>query len=141
MTTKQVSIKDFLLTDVSELTETKEIQFPQFKFPFIVKSLSANEFNSLRRQATKKIRSKTGQIIADTDQEKFNDILIAKAVTQPELDNAELQEFYGTVGDPAGTARSMLKAGQFADLQIAITEINGFDDEENIEELGEELKK
>ena len=66
-------------------------------------------------------------------------MILAAAVVQPELDNPELQEFYGTVGDAAATARKMLKIGQYVDLQETITELNGFDD--SVDELEDELKK
>ena len=136
---KQVSIADFLLKDVTVLEEKKELIFPQFQVPWIIRSLGADEFTSLRKSATRKVRSKSGQLLADTDQERLGDLILAAAVVQPELDNPELQEFYGTVGDAAATARKMLKIGQYVDLQETITELNGFDD--SVDELEDELKK
>jgi len=138
--TKQVSISDFLLSDITELEETKELNFPQFKAPWILRSLGADEFTQIRRQATKKVRSKTGQIIQDTDSEKLSDLLVEASVTQPNLRDEELQEYYGTPGNAVGTARRMLKVGQFLDLTRAINELNGFDDEETVDKLEKEVK-
>ena len=44
---KQVSIADFLLKDVTVLEEKKELIFPQFQVPWIIRSLGADEFTSL----------------------------------------------------------------------------------------------
>ena len=136
---KQVSIADFLLQDVTVLEEKKEIKFPQFSAPWIIKSLNADEFTNLRKSATRRVRSKSGQLVPELDQDRLNDLIMAAAVVQPPLDVPELQEHYGTVGDAAGTARKMLKIGQYVDLQEAIAELNGFD--ESVDELEEDLKK
>ena len=136
---KQVSIADFLLQDVTVLEEKKEIKFPQFSAPWIIKSLNADEFTNLRKSATRRVRSKSGQLVPELDQDRLNDLIMAAAVVQPPLDVPELQEHYGTVGDAAETARKMLKIGQYVDLQEAIAELNGFD--ESVDELEEDLKK
>lgn len=139
--TKQVSIADFLLEDMSQLEDRAEISFPQFKAPFIVRSIGAEAFANIRKQATVKRRSKTGQIVADTDQDRFTDLLVEASVVQPDLHNAQLQSHYGTIGQPVATAKKMLKAGQFADLQEKIIAINGFDQEETINDLVDTVKK
>ena len=57
----------------------------------------------------------------------------------PDLDNAELQDFYGTQGDPAGTLKAMLLAGEYADITEKLLELNGFGDNED--DYQEEVKK
>ena len=136
---KQVSIADFLLQDVKVKKKKKEIKFTQFPEPWIIKSLNADEFTNLRKSATRRVRSKSGQLVPELDQDRLNDLIMAAAVVQPPLDVPELQEHYGTVGDAAETARKMLKIGQYVDLQEAIAELNGFD--ESVDELEEDLKK
>ena len=93
---KQVSIADFLLQDVKVLEEKKEIKFPQFSAPWIIKSLNADEFTNLRKSATRRVRSKSGQLVPELDQDRLNDLIMAAAVVQPPLDIPELQEHYGT---------------------------------------------
>lgn len=132
------SIKDFILEDIKEIEETKEISFPQFKSPFVIRSIGADEFKDIQKEATRTTRNrKTGQVISEIDGDRVIDLLIAKSVVTPDLSNEELQKAYGTVADAAGTARKMLKAGQYGDLVGEIQKLSGFD----VEDMVEELKK
>ncbi|MGN1293681.1 phage tail assembly chaperone [Weissella soli] len=134
----QSSIKAFLLEDAQALEETKEINFPQFTEPFVIRSLAADEFDAITKQATKRIK-KSGTYSQEVDQNKLVDGMVAGAVVTPDLNDAELQEYYGTIGDAAGTARKMLKAGQWGNLLSAIQELSGFE-QESIDDLVEEVK-
>ncbi|MBZ5952915.1 phage portal protein [Leuconostoc gelidum subsp. gasicomitatum] len=135
----QKSIKSFLLADASVLEETKEIKFPQFDESFVIRSLTADEFDNITKRSTRRMKQ-NGSIVKEVDQNKLVDTLVAEAVVTPDLNDAELQEYYGTIGNAAGTARKMLKAGQWGDLIKDVQDLSGFD-QEPLDELVDEVKK
>jgi len=135
----QKSIKSFLLADASVLEETKEIKFPQFGEAFVIRSLTADEFDNITKRSTRRMKQ-NGSIVKEVDQNKLVDTLVAEAVVTPDLNDAELQEYYGTIGNAAGTARKMLKAGQWGDLIKDVQDLSGFD-QEPLDELVDEVKK
>lgn len=131
-----VTVKDFMINDLSVLEDTKEITFPQFASPITIRSLNAEEMNDLRKNATVKTRNKkTGQIVTELDQDKLVDLLMVESIKQPDLKDANLQEFYGTPGNAGKTLRKMLKAGQYDDLATAIQELNGYEVNDLVEEI------
>lgn len=134
----QKSIKAFLLEDTSTLEETKEIKFPQFGEAFVIRSLTADEFDNVTKRSTRRTKQ-NGAIVKEVDQNKLVDTLVAEAVVTPDLNDAELQEYYGTIGNAAGTARKMLKAGQWGELIKEIQDLSGFD-KEPLDELVDEVK-
>lgn len=101
---------------------------------FHIKELTGEDLYRIQRSATNKTRSKSGQIVENSDSSKFMDGLIAESVVEPNLNDNELQEHYGTVGNPAGTLRSMLSAGEYTTFMSKLQEINGFDEAEEVEE-------
>lgn len=134
----QKSIQAFLLADSSALEETKEIKFTQFTEPFVIRSMTADEFDNITKRSTRRTKQ-NGAIVKEVDQNKLVDTLVTEAVLTPDLNNAELQEYYGTIGNAAGTARKMLKAGQWGDLIKAVQDLSGFD-QEPVDELVDEVK-
>jgi mevalonate kinase len=137
---KQVSISDFLI-DASELHETMELNFPQFKAPWKIQALTSDEFNALSKRARIKQRSKSGLLVNQTDDDRLADLLIEESVIVPDLNDNTLQEHYNTIGSAADTARAMLKTGQLVQLNNAIAEINGLNDELPMDDLVAEVKK
>ena len=130
------SIKDWILEDEKVLEEKKEISFPQFKKPWIIRSIGAEERQSIQKEATRKQRNrKTGLTLSETDTDRLLDLMIEKAVVEPELTNAELQEHYKPAGNAAATCRKMLKAGQYVELGQEIQTLSGFDVDEAVEEV------
>lgn len=65
--------------------------------------------------------------------------MLIKAVVFPDFNDQEIQESYGTIADPAGTARAMLLAGEYTDLMEAIQEVSGF--EKSFDNDVDEVKK
>lgn len=122
------NVEDFLAENVKPKNETKEVKIKGFKSPFIIKALTADEFNEMQKQATTSyINKKTHQRIQETDQGKLVDLMMAEAVIQPDLNNEKLQKSWGCIADPAGVLKKMLNAGQYADIGQSIQEISGFD--------------
>lgn len=101
-----------------------------------IKALSEDENSALRKSCTKKTRKK-GVVTTDTDYEQYLAKLIVECVIFPNLKDAELQKSYGVMGAET-LAKTMLKAGEYADLLEKVQIVNGFDVE--MEELVEEVK-
>lgn len=119
--------------------DQKEVKFDRFDEPIVIEAISEKENDRLKKAATKTRIAKGGRRISDLNTDLYADQLIVRCVVSPDLDNAELQEFYGTQGDPAGTLKSMLLSGEYADVQEKLFELNGFGDDEN--DYEEEVKK
>ncbi|WP_125764424.1 phage tail assembly chaperone [Companilactobacillus hulinensis] len=135
------SVSDFLMENVEQQVETKEISFKGFKSPFVIKSITAEENSALQKQATRRIKDKqTRQITTTTDQDKYIDLLICASVVTPDLTNAELQKSWDCVAKPADVLKKMLLVGQYAELSQEIQEISGFDTED-VNDLSDEVKK
>ncbi|WP_282801217.1 phage tail assembly chaperone [Secundilactobacillus kimchicus] len=120
---EQVSIQDFI---VKKETEKREVKFDRFKAPFIVREVTNDENEALQKSATKRVKNpKTGQLEPQVDQALYADLLIAKSVVQPDLQDAELQKAYGTMGDEAGTLRAMLKVSELNKITRTVTDFAG----------------
>ena len=65
----------------------------------------------------------------------YNQALTAAAVVEPDLENADLQKAYGTLG-ASRTLSKMLYVGEFGTLLEAVQELSGLDKDinEGIEE-------
>lgn len=120
---EQVSIQDFI---VKKETEKREVKFDRFKAPFIIREVTNDENEDLQKSATKRVKNpKTGQLEPQVDQALYADLLIVKSVVQPDLQDAKLQEAYGTMGDEVGTLRAMLKVSEFNQITRAVTDFAG----------------
>lgn len=126
------SISDFLAENVSPAQETKEIKFKRFKSPFKVRSLTGEDVNRLRREATKRVLNrKTHQYENETDQNEFISKVVAESVVVPDLLNEKLQRSYGVIGDPEKLLGAMLSAGEYSVLANEVTELSHLDGDMN----------
>lgn len=127
-----VSIADFLAENVAPAQETKEIKFKRFKSPFKVRSLTGEDVNRLRREATKRVLNrKTHQYENETDQNEFISKVVAESVVVPDLLNEKLQRSYGVIGDPEKLLGAMLSAGEYSVLANEVTELSHLDGDMN----------
>lgn len=115
-----------------------EVKLERFPEPFVVKAIPERENDRLRKLATDKRRAKGGRLENEFNTDKYTDLLVASCVVSPDLNNSELQEYYGTQGDPAETLKTMLLAGEYAKIQEELLNINGFG--ETDDELVDEVK-
>jgi len=134
------NIQDFLLTNVEQVESTKEVKFDRFKSPFIIGTITEAENTVLKRSVTVKRIARGGAKVADTDWEKYADALTVACVKEPNLANAELQASYGTDGSKIDTLKAMLRAGEYVKLFKEVQKFNGFEDDEDVEELSEDVK-
>lgn len=136
---QQTSVDDFLKENVEQV-ENKKFTLSRFKAPFEIKPITNDRMEALRKQCTKATKDRrTQQIQKIVDQDKLTDAMVVEAVVVPDLNNDKLQQSYCTIADPAGTAKAMLLAGEYADLLNEIQEVSGF--ETSIEDDVDEAKK
>lgn len=102
--------------------------------PFVIRPVTQRENEELIRKCTRK-NKKTGE--ETFDRVGYNHELAAMAVVVPDLENAQLQKAYGTLGS-VKTLEAMLYVGEFAVLFQEIQELSGLDT--NINEDIEEVK-
>ncbi|MCO6528705.1 MAG: hypothetical protein J6565_07955 [Lactobacillus sp.] len=126
---KEYNVNDFLAENVKQERLTKEIKITGYKEPFVIQSITSEEFDQLQKQATSRmISKKTYQEVEKSDSNKFTDLLIEKSVVVPNLHDEKLQKSWGCIAEPAKMLRKMIsKAGEYGNLLEAISEISGFD--------------
>ncbi|MDF7636924.1 hypothetical protein PT274_01420 [Leuconostocaceae bacterium ESL0958] len=125
-------VKQWLVAK-EDLNKEYSFKISEYLPEFKIKTLTGTKLDELQRAATKTRRTKS-QVTQTTDQNQFISDLIESSVVEPNLLDNEIQEYYGTVGDAAGTVRAMLTAGQYQNLIEKIQEVNNFDPEEEVEE-------
>lgn len=130
----EYNIEDFI--NVEDPKVEKDVKLKRFNSPFKIKALGAGEISNLRKRATtKKLNKKTHQYENETDQNKFNDLLIVESVVFPSLTDERLQKRYNGFGDPVQTLGNMLLAGEYTKLVEEITALSDLDpDEDPVEE-------
>jgi hypothetical protein len=103
-----------------------------------LKAITEDENDTLRKGATKRAKGKPGQqSSSEIDQTEYQSKLVVACVVEPNLKDAELQKSYGVLGSES-LIRKMLLAGEYTNLLLKVTEINGFD--KDINSLVEEAK-
>lgn len=95
--------------------------------PWQIRVLTQAEMQAINKLCVKKhIDPKSRQQQTITDTEKLYATLIEECVLYPNLNDAELQDFYGAVG-AAQTAENMLLPGEYTNLLEAISGAQGFE--------------
>ena len=101
--------------------------------PFVIKPITQAENKELIKKYTEK--DKKGNQVLNTV--KYNSALVATAVIEPDLTNAQLQKAYGVIGAES-LIENMLYAGEFLILLEEVQKLSGLDTDEG--ELVEEAK-
>lgn len=78
-----------------------------------------------------------GQFNTDFDQFKYQRLVTVESIVYPNLNNKELQESYGVMGELSLLSK-MLTIGEMTDASAAAQEANGY--EVDLEDLVEEVK-
>lgn len=134
------NIQDFLLQNVKQVEDTKEVKFDRFKSPFVIGTITEAENTALKRSVTVKRIARSGNKVADTDWDKYMDVLVVNCVKEPNLASSELQASYGTDGSKIDTLKAMLRVGEYTKLAKEVQEFNGFESDDDVEELAEDVK-
>lgn len=137
----QTSVKSFLKESVGNGQKTEEVKFSRFPEPFVIKSLSAQEAEVVRKDSTKTHRNKQGQTITELDQAKYGNLLLVRSIVTPDLDNEELQNDYGTLAKPIDTLQAMLMAGELNHISDRVLKLSGLDEEDSLDDIADQAKK
>lgn len=133
------TVKSFLKRREERLAMTQEVYLEGFDEPFVIQATSNKENERLAKNFRKTRITKGGKRESVLDDEAYGAALVVRSIVTPDLQNAELQEFYGTQGDAIATLKEMISMGEYLKLQNAISKLNGFDEDD--EEVVEEVKK
>lgn len=133
------TVKSFLKRREERLNVTQEVYLEGFEEPFVIQATSNKENERLAKNFRKTRITKGGKRESVLDDEAYGAALVVRSIVTPDLQNAELQEFYGTQGDAIATLKEMISMGEYLKLQNAISKLNGFDEDD--EEVVEEVKK
>lgn len=133
------NVSDFLLENVGSPIEKKKVHLKRFKSDFEIQSLTAEETDDLRKQATRKVMNRnTHTFVQETDQDKFTGLIMSHSVVVPDLENAQLQTSYGCQGDPEKLLKKMLTIGEYNKLSQAVMDLSGLNEDSS--ELVNEAK-
>lgn len=119
-------LMDFLLEDDLPGRAELEVDIPGFPHPFLVRSVTEAENKALRRGCQKVTFDKlTQQRCVETDQDLYNNRLVAACCAEPNFKDARLQAKWGVRG-AEDLIDALLKPGQFVQLLLAVQQVNGF---------------
>ena len=128
--------KEFLMQGQAEAELLSEIRLPRFEFPFMLRTMTNTEHESIRKACTTRAKNpRTGQVDRELDQNRYIHMVIAACVVDPDFNDAELQAHYGVMGADA-LMDKLLLAGEFSELAVAITALN-----RGITDLGEAVEE
>lgn len=104
--------------------------------PFIIRAISAEENENLRRRCTKVHKDKTGSTVKEFDSAKFTRLFTIAGTMQPDFQASDICEAYGVL-DPELVLGKMLLAGEYSRLSDAIAELSGLAEEEAVKTVEE----
>lgn len=104
-----------------------------------IRCISSKEDEEIRKECTRQVTvpGKKRQYMPQTDLDLYTGKLAAACVVYPDLTSAQLQDSYHVMGAEALLKR-MLLPGEYADLILAVQEINGYN--KDMQELVDEAK-
>ena len=127
------NLSAFLKQNVEVVNETEYVASKRIKdangepIAWKIKTLATDETEKMRKKYTKRITDRiTRQSEERFDATAYNEDVLSKAVTYPNLYDAELQDSWG-VTEPVDLVKAMLTPGEYADLLAAVTEAQGYD--------------
>ena len=104
-----------------------------------IKSIDSDLDEALRKECTKKVPvpGKRGQYNQETDTDKYIGKMCAACTVYPNLNDAELQDYYGVKSADA-LLKKMLKPGEYTEYKAKVMEVIGY--VLSLEELVDEAK-
>jgi len=135
-----MDLKAFMIEDKEEIIEY--IASNRFKdengnpIPWKLKTITAKENDELRAQCYKQVpvQGKRNHFKQEFITGKYLELLALKCIVEPNLNSAELQDFYHVMKPEDLLKEHLLKPAEYDDLVVKLQEINGYDINEEIEE-------
>ena len=93
-----------------------------------LKAINSDLDERIRKECTKKVavNGKRGQYVPETDTDKYMAKLCVACVVYPNLNDVELQDYYG-VKDAEALLKTMLKPAEYTELKVRVNEVLGYD--------------
>ena len=138
------NLSAFLKQNVDVVNETEYVASKRIKVngepvAWKIKTLATDETEKMRKKYTKRITDRISRQSEERfDATAYNEDVLSKAITYPNLYDAELQDSWG-VTEPVELVKAMLTPGEYADLLAAVTEAQGYD--VGMEDKVKEVKK
>ena len=124
-------LHDFLMANTIKRQVEKEVVLKSFPEPFVIHSITEAENKRLVKASEYvEFNKKTHQKEIKVDNERYNTKLIVACCSDPNFNDAALQEKCGVVGAET-LVNEMLKSGEYSTLLNEILDINGFYDDIN----------
>ena len=119
-------LQDFLMSRADIGDELVEVRTATLPDPFLVRAITEGENKAIRKSCKKVIiDQKTRQRQEYTDQDLYNNRLVAACCAEPNFKDAQLQARYGVRG-AEDLIDALLRPGQFVRLLVAVQQVNGF---------------
>lgn len=127
------SMSGFLRQHAKQMETAKVVVSDRFIDPdtgkpyeWEIRPLTVPEEEALRKDCMIPGRDKKNRITQELDQNKYTAMSVAKSIIFPELESAELQDSYGSMGaeDLLG---KMLFSNEYMRLMKAYNKLNGYD--------------
>ena len=127
-----MDLSSFFRENVVKTEEVKYVVSTRFvdknKKPveWILKPVSSQLDEDLRRQSTIRTKNATGQYQTDLDVNKYIGLLAVACTVYPNLNDANLQNSYNVMGADS-LLKKMLLPGEYTNYLLKVQEICGFD--------------
>lgn len=112
--------------EVKYVVSTRFVDKNKKPVEWILKPVSSQLDEDLRRQSTIRTKNATGQYQTDLDVNKYIGLLAVACTVYPNLNDADLQNSYAVMGADS-LLKKMLLPGEYANYLLKVQEICGFD--------------
>ncbi len=123
--------------EIKYIVSTRFVDKNKKPVEWILKPVSSQLDEDLRRQSTIRTKNATGQYQTDLDVNKYIGLLAVACTVYPNLNDANLQNSYNVMGADS-LLKTMLLPGEYANYLLKVQEICGFD--KNIDDMVKQAK-
>lgn len=129
------------MKDALKAVEEVEVKISDRLPNFVMKPVSPAELEDIQKDCTRTyLNPKTGQKEREFNNQLFMEKLAIASTVFPDLKNEELQKSYGVLGESALIKSILATPGEYIEWLNAASKVNGFDEDENLDDLIEEAK-
>lgn len=123
--------------EIKYIVSTRFVDKNKKPVEWILKPVSSQLDEDLRRKSTIRTKNATGQYQTDLDVNKYIGLLAVACTVYPNLNDANLQNSYNVMGADS-LLKTMLLPGEYANYLLKVQEICGFD--KNIDDMVKQAK-
>ena len=132
-----MNLQAFMLADDEKNKVVEKVIKGRYKAPFKMKAITPKRDAELKKECVKTKIGVKGKQESTFDAAKYQNLLIMESLVEPDLNNAELQNYYGVMGKEQ-LFEAMFNLGETTELALLAQEANGF--EQDFDDLVEQAK-